>query len=122
MGLTKLAAALTLATAALLGGAGAATAATASAPAAQPAAVQAARSCGYYSGTATFRLGSTGSGVREIQCLVNLMVGGKKLDVDGIFGANTDSVIRSIQRCAGLAADGIVGPKTWQALRSTKTC
>jgi len=43
--------------------------------------------------------------------------------VDGIFGANTDSAVRGFQQALSLdvssvKVDGIVGPLTWQALVS----
>jgi len=34
------------------------------------------------------------------------------IDVDGIFGPQTDGVVREFQRRAGLVVDGIVGPRT----------
>lgn len=36
--------------------------------------------------------------------------------VDGIFGPNTESAVKSFQQSKGLAVDGIVGPNTWSKL------
>lgn len=36
--------------------------------------------------------------------------------VDGIFGPNTESAVKSFQQAAGLAADGQVGKLTWPKL------
>lgn len=41
---------------------------------------------------------------------------GYVLEVDGVFGKETDSVVREFQRDRGLEIDGIVGPNTWAAL------
>lgn len=43
------------------------------------------------------------------------------LSIDGIFGAATEQAVRSFQRSNSLVADGIVGNKTWAALRPFHT-
>ena len=44
---------------------------------------------------------------------------GKPLDVDGIYGANTEFAVMSFQKANGLAVDGIVGKNTWSELGLT---
>lgn len=64
----------------------------------------------------TVSRGDTGSDVRVLQdCLVYL---GYSLDADGIFGARTESSVKSFQRSHGLTPDGIVGSQTWNALNN----
>lgn len=58
--------------------------------------------------------GARGQYVRNMQGL--LVAHGNSLAVDGIFGRNTLTTLRSWQGRAGLAADGICGPKTWSHL------
>lgn len=41
---------------------------------------------------------------------------GAVIDVDGIHGPQTSSVLRSFQQAHGLEVDGIGGPQTWTAL------
>ncbi|MGO3846495.1 peptidoglycan recognition protein family protein [Agrococcus casei] len=41
---------------------------------------------------------------------------GQSLGVDGVFGSETLSRVRSFQKAKGLVVDGAVGPKTWKAL------
>jgi peptidoglycan hydrolase-like protein with peptidoglycan-binding domain len=60
------------------------------------------------------RQGSTGGAVKILQ--VGLNGRGYPLVGDGIFGAGTDGAVRRFQSDNGLAADGIVGPQTWNAL------
>jgi N-acetylmuramoyl-L-alanine amidase len=47
--------------------------------------------------------------VRYLQFRLNL-------DVDGIYGPQTEDAIKKFQRQNGLAADGIIGPVSWQKL------
>lgn len=64
---------------------------------------------GYY-----LKKGSRGKNVQQMQ--QRLKDRGWKITVDGIFGAQTDTVVRAFQREKGLAVDGIVGARTWSAL------
>lgn len=71
----------------------------------------------------TVRLGSVGPAVRAVQDQVNFRNNnnGRTLAVDGIFGPRTAAAVRAFQRAMsvevpGFAADGVVGPQTWQAL------
>ena len=54
--------------------------------------------------------GSTGVRVRLLQT----WLGG--VAVDGIFGRKTEEAVKAYQRKQRLAADGLVGRKTWAAL------
>jgi peptidoglycan hydrolase-like protein with peptidoglycan-binding domain len=38
------------------------------------------------------------------------------IDHDGIFGPNTEALVRDFQEKSGLDVDGIVGPQTWRGL------
>ena len=58
--------------------------------------------------------GSQGSDVTELQKLLNK--NGYNLEVDGIFGANTQAAVRDYQQKNGLDVDGIVGVNTWGSL------
>jgi len=61
------------------------------------------------------RRGSRGESVAELQMRLRdagLSIG----SVDGIFGGETEAVVRAFQRAKGLDVDGIVGQQTWDAL------
>jgi murein L,D-transpeptidase YcbB/YkuD len=69
--------------------------------------------------------GISGDAVRSVQEEFQFRAGepGKGLQVDGIFGPQTDSTVRAFQHALSLdipsvIVDGIVGPITWQALVS----
>ncbi|MEU7517558.1 penicillin-insensitive murein endopeptidase [Streptomyces sp. NPDC042898] len=61
--------------------------------------------------------GNRGSDVAALQYLLNAQ--GAGLTADGVFGAGTDSAVRSFQSAKGLDSDGIAGPNTWRALTPT---
>jgi peptidoglycan hydrolase-like protein with peptidoglycan-binding domain len=60
--------------------------------------------------------GSSGNAVRAVQSQIHTRSG--LLTIDGILGPGTDSVVRTFQEDIGLSVDGIVGPRTWNALVS----
>src|SRR6476620_4046291 len=59
----------------------------------------------------TVERGASGFRVTAIQHL--LRQHGYSLTVDGAFGPTTQSRVVTFQRARGLAADGVVGPRTW---------
>ncbi|HLK81440.1 MAG TPA: peptidoglycan-binding domain-containing protein [Xanthobacteraceae bacterium] len=61
-------------------------------------------------------MGSTGPDVKAVQQGLNKHCGRTVLVDDGIFGTNTDRVVRRFQTEKKLAPDGIVGPITRSAL------
>ena len=63
---------------------------------------------------ALVRRGDSGFRVKDVQYL--LQGRGYSLSADGIFGAGTESTVKSFQSSRGLSADGIVGTNTWTAL------
>lgn len=66
-------------------------------------------------GATILKVGSYGSDVKILQ--TNLTTLGYSVGaIDGIFGQMTRSAVISFQNNAGLLADGIVGPLTYQAL------
>ncbi len=68
-----------------------------------------------YAGAATYRQGSTGSTVTQIQQKLYRW-GYYSGAVDGVYGAKTTAAVKYFQRSNGLTADGKCGPKTLAAL------
>lgn len=63
----------------------------------------------------TLKLKKTGNDVANLQ--MRLKAGGYLLgNADGIFGTATEAAVKRLQKDVGLKEDGIVGPKTWQAV------
>jgi hypothetical protein len=61
------------------------------------------------------QLGSHGDDVRRLEAHLknlNLYTG----PVDGRFTGSVEAAIKSFQKSSGLAADGIIGPRTWGAM------
>ena len=63
----------------------------------------------------TLRKGSTGDAVKGLQNALNAR-GYSVGRVDGSYGPATVDAVSQFQRDAGLADDGIAGPRTWEAL------
>lgn len=61
-------------------------------------------------------MGSCDNITRQVQ--QRLLNRGWQIQVDGIFGRQTDQVVRAFQAKKGLEVDGVVGPQTWNALWS----
>jgi GH24 family phage-related lysozyme (muramidase) len=61
------------------------------------------------------RQGVSGDEVRRLQQTL-LAAGYDPNGVDGMFGPGTEAAVRRLQGDRSLAADGVVGPQTWQAL------
>lgn len=62
----------------------------------------------------TLRKGDSGEAVSYLQTL--LCDVGETLTVDGKFGEKTETAVKDFQRLYKLTVDGVVGPKTWDAL------
>jgi len=71
--------------------------------------------CPYQLGTATLRIGSTGTSVRALQWILNWA--GYTCSVDGAFGANTEKAVKVFQADMLLETDGVAGTLTLGALR-----
>ena len=62
----------------------------------------------------TLKIGSKGDYVVIAQG--RLVVAGYDIVVDGVFGQKTKQAVIQFQKEHGLAADGVIGPKTWAKL------
>ena len=63
------------------------------------------------------KLGSKGADVARMQTLLNsLLQPPPRLQVDGDFGKRSHDALVRFQASRGLKADGVVGPRTWEAL------
>lgn len=60
-------------------------------------------------GRPTIRRGASGPLVEKVQTRLQIFS-------DGLFGSQTEAAVRAFQRSRDLVPDGIIGPKTWQAL------
>ena len=65
----------------------------------------------------SLKSGDTGAEVKALQQALNT-VGSATLKVDGNFGPATEQAVIAFQQANGLAADGVVGAKTAQALNA----
>ena len=65
----------------------------------------------------TLRRGSTGEYVTLLQTkLIQLGYDVGATGADGRYGAKTEAAVKAFQKDHGLVADGITGPRTWEAL------
>ncbi|MBD5491379.1 MAG: LysM peptidoglycan-binding domain-containing protein [Lachnospiraceae bacterium] len=73
--------------------------------------------------SSVLRQGSSGQDVITLQYLLNVAAEFNPTipapAQDGNFGSGTQQSVMAFQRAAGLTPDGIVGPRTWQALYNT---
>lgn len=63
----------------------------------------------------TLTQGASGEPVKELQRLLDRLRYAPG-NADGIFGSQTTEAVKRFQRATSLTVDGIVGPKTWEAL------
>ncbi len=73
---------------------------------------------GGMSGDTILREGDRGDSVRRLQ--EALIKNGARIEADGTFGPLTRGAVERYQASRGLDADGVVGPKTWNALAQTQ--
>lgn len=72
-----------------------------------------------YTWTRTLSQGASGSDVAELQVRVAGWAGyGVNMSIDGSYGSQTTTAVRSFQSAYGLVADGIAGPATYSMIYS----
>jgi N-acetylmuramoyl-L-alanine amidase len=69
----------------------------------------------------TLKRGSRGAAVRDLQTRLNLILKSRPLVVDGDFGGQTETAVRSFQSGFDLVVDGIAGRQTLAALKQATT-
>ena len=66
------------------------------------------------------QLGSSGNAVLNLQYFISYLAAFydtiPAVEIDGYFGESTRSAVEAVQRTFGLAPDGVVGERTWDAL------
>lgn len=85
----------------------------------KPDASQTAETCPYTEPTTTLSKGSSGDGVKWLQWHLAKLGYLSESDMDGAFGAMTDTAVRSFQEDKGLTVDGLVGAGTRTALKNS---
>ncbi|GAO37743.1 peptidoglycan-binding protein [Sulfuricella sp. T08] len=68
---------------------------------------------------ATYRIGSSGEEVRQIQVRLQAL-GLYRGPIDGAFGGGSEVAVKAFQQNTGLEVDGDVGPITWKTLFNAK--
>jgi len=63
----------------------------------------------------SLRVGSQGQAVRDVQTFLK-EVGVYLGPIDGIYGVQTESAVKSFQESKNLTSDGVVGPQTWAVM------
>lgn len=67
-----------------------------------------------------YNIGSQGQGVTDLQTYLNDV--GFAIDVDGVYGPQTQAAVRAFQQArGGMAIDGIAGPETLVALAMARS-
>ncbi|MEO1622008.1 MAG: peptidoglycan-binding domain-containing protein [Cyanobacteria bacterium J06632_3] len=66
----------------------------------------------------TLTIESTGEAVNQLQAMLSLL-GFYQGEINGTYDSATQTAVAQFQAAAGIVADGIVGPSTWQKLLPT---